>query len=82
MISTVVFINRVPDNQFLDLARSLLRAMQVVAQTVHIFLFFRKIAEIERFALRATILLEWQTYLAGGDGLVGSEKNIFLAPSH
>ena len=31
--------------------------------------------EIERFALRATILYEFQNYLGGGGGLGGSEKN-------
>ena len=41
--------------------------------------FFRKIIEIESFALRAAILHEWQNFLGGGGGLGGSEKN-FLAP--
>ena len=56
-------------------------------KTVHSPLFFRKIIEIERFALRAAILRECQNYLGGGGGLGGSEKNrdyspsIFLAPS-
>ena len=31
--------------------------------------------EIERFALRATILHECQNYLGGGGGLGGREKN-------
>ena len=38
-------------------------------------LFFRKIIEIESFALRAAILHECQNYLGGGGGLGGSEKN-------
>ena len=33
--------------------------------------FFRKIIEIERFALRAAILHECQNYLGGGGGLGG-----------
>ena len=53
-------------------------------KTVHSPLFFRKIIEIESFALRAAILHECQNYLGGGGGLGGSEKNnykiIFLAP--
>ena len=43
--------------------------------TVHSPLFFRKIFEIEHFALRAAILHECQNYLGGGGGLEGSEKN-------
>ena len=35
-------------------------------ETVHSPLFFRKIVEIERFALRAAILHECQNYLGGG----------------
>ena len=54
-------------------------------KTVHSPLFFRKIIEIESFALRAAILHECQNYLGGGGGLGGSEKNnykiIFLAPA-
>ena len=38
-------------------------------------LMLYKIIEIERFALRAAILDECQTYLGGGGGLGGSEKN-------
>ena len=34
-------------------------------QTVHSPLFFRKIIEIERFALRAAIFHEYQNYLGG-----------------
>ena len=45
--------------------------------TVHSPLFFRKIVEIERFALRAAIWHECQNYLGGDGGLGGSEKNIF-----
>ena len=59
--------------------------------TVHSPLFYGKIVEIERFALRAAILHECQNYFEGGGwgggggergGLGGSEKNreIFLAP--
>ena len=44
-------------------------------KTVHSPLFFRKIVEIARFALRAAILHECQNYLGGGGGLGGSEKN-------
>ena len=44
-------------------------------QTVHSRLFFRKIIEIESFALRAAILHEFQNYLGGGGGLGGDEKN-------
>ena len=36
---------------------------------------FRKIFEIEGFALRAAILHECQNYLEGGDGLGGSDKH-------
>ena len=36
--------------------------------TVHIPLFFRKMVEIEGFALRASILHECQNYLGGGSG--------------
>ena len=43
--------------------------------TVHSPLFFPKIIEIERFALRAAILHEFQNYLGGGGGLGGNEKN-------
>ena len=43
--------------------------------TVHSPLFFRKIVEIKRFALRAAILHECQNYLGGEGGLGG------LAPS-
>ena len=43
--------------------------------TVHSPLFFRKIIEIERLALRAAILHKCQNYLGDGGGLVGSEKN-------
>ena len=42
--------------------------------------FFRKIIEIESFALRGAILHECQNYLGGGGGLGGSEKNIFPVP--
>ena len=35
-------------------------------QTIHSPLFFRKIIEIESFALRAAILHECQNYLGGG----------------
>ena len=41
-------------------------------ETVHSPLFFRKIIEIESFALRAAILHECQNYLGGGGGLGGS----------
>ena len=41
-------------------------------QTVHSPLFFRRIIEIERFALRDAILHECQNYLSGGGGLGGS----------
>ena len=44
---------------------------------VHSPVFFRKIIEIERFALRAAILRECQNYLGSGDGLGGNEKNLF-----
>ena len=37
--------------------------------------FFRKIVDIERFALRSAILHERQNYLGGGGCLGGSEKN-------
>ena len=51
--------------------------------TVHSPLFFRKIVEIEGFALRAAILHECQNYLRGG-GLFGRKRekhfSIFLAP--
>ena len=40
----------------------------VFCYTVHSPLFFRKIIEIERFALRAAILHECQNYLGGGGG--------------
>ena len=42
--------------------------------TVHSPIFFRKIIEIERLALRATILHECQNYLGGGGGL-GSKRS-------
>ena len=55
--------------------------------TVHSPLFFRKIVEIEGFALRAAILHECQNYLRGGGlggGLFGRKRekhfSIFLAP--
>ena len=38
--------------------------------------FFRKIIEIESFALRAAILHECQNYLGGGGGLGGGERAI------
>ena len=44
-------------------------------QTVHSPLFFRKIVEIERSALRVAISHECQNHLGGGGGLGGSEKN-------
>ena len=37
-----------------------------MSKTVHSPLFFRKIVEIERFALPAAILHECQNYLGGG----------------
>ena len=37
--------------------------------TVHSSLFFHKIVDIERFALRAAILDECQIYLRAGDSL-------------
>ena len=40
--------------------------------TVHSPLFFRKIIEIERFALRAAILHECQNYLGEGGGEAGA----------
>ena len=45
--------------------------------TVHSPLFFRKIIEIERLALRATILHECQNYLGGGGGLGGGERESY-----
>ena len=39
---------------------------QRLKYTVHSPLFFRKIAEIERFALRVAILDESQNYLGSG----------------
>ena len=49
-----------------------------ITLTDHSPLFFRKIAEIERFALRVAILHECQNYLGGRDGLGGSEKNRWI----
>ena len=53
-----------------------MKKLCTLGQTVHSPLFFRKIIEIEHFALRAAILDECQTYLGGEGGLGGSEKNI------
>ena len=49
------------------------KASLVALQTVHSPLFFRKIIEIERFALRTAILHECQNYLGGGAGVVWEE---------
>ena len=48
-----------------------------IPDPVHSPLFFRKIVEIERFALRAAILHECQNYLGGGDGLGGSSPSSY-----
>ena len=47
-------------------------------ETVHSPIFFGKIIEIERFALRAAILHECQNYL-GGEKNRGTVKNITAA---
>ena len=46
--------------------------------TVHGPLSFRKIIEIERFALQTAILHECQNYLGGGGSLGGSERSLPL----
>ena len=49
--------------------------MRYSPKTVHSPLFFRKIIEIERFALRTAILDEYQKYLGGGTYLGGANPN-------
>ena len=67
-----------PNVEFTFLPPSYVGLLRVRLFTV--LYFFRKIVEIEPFALRAAILHECQYYLGGGGCLGGSEKNIFLAP--